>query len=259
MNGLTNRQESALARIWMTQDSLPADLTNWGIADDLVVLRDCGMIDMQTDMSHTLAFVQRLLSEGREHYQSVRKERKQFVNLRDPADELIGRIAADYDASGGIIPPKYYGNRIDDYRSLSKAGLLKITWADNEPYHVEMTDKGWEYIEGNFPKEDRVLIDFRPVVQGGSATASANASATTSNAVSLGMSIGSIIDLDDINEELKQQAQDALKKLDEAAKSENKADFAEKLERAASIAKSASTLAGAMLPFFQTAIQHFLG
>ena len=64
MNGLTNCQENALARIWMAQDSLPADLTAWNLSDDLIVLRDCGMIDMQTDMSHTLAFVQKLLPGG---------------------------------------------------------------------------------------------------------------------------------------------------------------------------------------------------
>ena len=261
MNGLTNCQENALARIWMAQDSLPADLTAWNLSDDLIVLRDCGMIDMQTDMSHTLAFVQKLLPGGREHYQKVRRERKSFVHLRDSADELIGRLVSDCDRDGGDIPPECYEDRLSDYQALSRKGLIKVMWADDKPYHVQIMDMGREYVEGDFPLEAAVKIENNPtfnnVNYGPSATSSSNATAETSATVTLDMTIQSLIDMD-IEDSLKEMAETALKELDSAAKSKDKTGFAEKLERAASIAKSASTLAGVMLPFFQTAIQNLL-
>lgn len=261
LNGLTNCQENALARIWMAQDSLPADLTAWNLSDDLIVLRDCGMIDMQTDMSHTLAFVQKLLPGGREHYQKVRRERKSFVHLRDSADELIGRLVSDCDRDGGDIPPECYEDRLSDYQTLSRKGLIKVIWADDKPYHVQIMDMGREYVEGDFPLEAAVKIENNPtfnnVNYGPSATSSSNATAETSATVTLGMTIQSLIDMD-IEDSLKEMAEAALKELDSAAKSKDKTGFAEKLERAASIAKSASTLAGVMLPFFQTAIQNLL-
>lgn len=98
---------------------------------------------------------------------------------------------------------------------------------------------------------------FNNVNYGPSATSSSNATAETSATVTLGMTIQSLIDMD-IEDSLKEMAETALKELDSAAKSKDKTGFAEKLERAASIAKSASTLAGVMLPFFQTAIQNLL-
>lgn len=124
LNGLTNCQESALARIWMAQDSLPGDFTEWGITADLIVLRYCSMIDMQSDMSLTLAFVQRLLPKGREHYQEVRRERRRFLGLRDHADELIGLLAADCDRQGCDDPPKKLR------RSFERLSGSKQEWLD---------------------------------------------------------------------------------------------------------------------------------
>lgn len=262
MEGLTNSQESALARIWMVQSSLPDDFADWGITDDLLVLRDCGMIDMQTDWGQTLAFVQRLLPMGREHYTNVRKARKRCASLRDSADELIDRLCVDCDKGGGDVPPRYYEGRIDDYRSLSNAGLLDIMWADNRPYHVRVTDKGFEYVEGNFMIEAAVNIENNftnnNVINGGSASANAEATAEASNAVTLGMTIQTLLDTD-IDAEVKEKAEASLKELDAAARNKDKSGFAEKLERAAGIAKSTSALAGIMLPFFKTAIQQLLG
>lgn len=262
MEGLTNRQESALARIWMAQSSLPDDFTDWSITDDLLVLRDCRMIDMQTDWGQTLAFVQRLLPLGREHYTKVRKTRKSCANLRDSADELIGRLCVDCDKDGGDVPPRYYEGRVDDYRSLSKAGLLDIMWADNKPYHVRITNKGFEYVEGDFMMEATVNIENNftnnNVINGGSASANAEALAEASGTVTLGATIQALLDTD-LEAEVKEEAEVSLKELDAAARNEDKSGFAEKLEHAASIAKSTSSLAGIMLPFFKTAIQQFLG
>ena len=262
LEGLTNRQESALARIWMAQDSLPDDFTDWGITDDLLVLRDCGMIDMQTDWGQTLAFVQRLLPLGREHYTMARKVRKRSANLRDSADELIGRLCTDWDKDSSDVPPKYYEDRLDDYRALSRAGLLDVMWADNRPYHVRVTDKGFEYVEGNFMMEATVNIENNftnnNVINGGSASANAEASAEASGNVTLGMTIQALLDAD-VESEAKERAEASLKELDAAARNKDKTSFAAKLEHAASIAKSTSSLAGIMLPFFKTAIQQFLG
>lgn len=261
LNGLTNCQESALARIWMAQDSLPGDFTEWGITADLIVLRDCGMIDMQSDMSLTLAFVQRLLPKGREHYQEVRRERRRFLALRDHADELIGLLAADCDSQGCDVPPKYYEGRLSDYQALSRNGLIKVFWAGDKPYHFQITDLGWEYVEGTFPMEEPVKIEYNPTINnvnyGPTATSSSSAASETNVNITLGMTIQALIDMD-IEDSLKEMAEAALKELDDASKAKDKTGFAEMLERAASIAKSGSTLAGVMLPFFQAAIHNFL-
>lgn len=258
MNGLNNRQESALARIWIAQDSLPGDHTDWGIADDLVVLRDCGMIDMQTDMNHTFAFVWRLLPEGRNHYQEIRRKRRSFVRLRDSADELIGILVADCDRYGNDDPLRYYEGRERDYQALSRAGLLKVMWGDNAPYRVQITDMGWEYVVGDFPTEVPMKIENNPtfnnIVFGSDLSSSSSATAETKCNVTLGMTIQAIVDMD-IEGELKEEAEAALKELDAAAKTKDKMGFAEKLEQAASITKSASTLVGVMLPFVRTALQ----
>lgn len=262
MDGLNNRQESALARIWNAQDLLPEDFTNWDITDDLVVLRECGMIDMQTDMSHTLAFVRRLLPEGRNHYQEIRRKRRSFVSLGDSADELIGLLVADCDRSCSNAPLKYYEGRMGDYQALSRTGLLKVMWGDNGPYNAQITDKGWEYVEGDFPTEVLMKIENNPtfnnVVFGSDASSTSSATAETKCNITLGMTIQVIVDMD-IEDELKEEAETALKELDAAAKTKDKVSFAEKLEKAASIAKSASALAGVMLPFFEVALQHLLG
>ena len=108
MNGLSNRQESALARVINAQDSLPMDFTSLGITKELIALRECRMIEMSTDMGHELAFVRRALPEGLTHYQMVREQRKKFINLRDSADELIGLLVADCDRDVCEIAPRYY-------------------------------------------------------------------------------------------------------------------------------------------------------
>lgn len=262
MNGLSNSQETALARIWREQDSLPGDFTDWNITDDLVVLRDCGMIDMESDASLTLAFVHRLLPKGREHYQEVRRERRHFVSLRDPADELIGILVTDCDRCGCDVPPKYYDNRLSDYQALSRNGLIKVFWAEDKPYHVQITDMGRDYVEGDFPMEEPVKIEYNPTINnvncGPTATSSSRATSETNANITLGMAIQALIDME-IEDGLKDEAETALKELDAAAKTKDTTGFAEKLEHAASIAKSASSLASVMLPFVQAAIQNLLG
>lgn len=258
MNGLTNSQEVALARILMAQDQLPGDFTEWGITADLIALRDCGMLEMHTDASGEFAYVLRLLPLGHSHYQEVRAERRGFVRLRDSADELIGVLVLDCDRNGTDVPAVYFEDRITDYQALDRAGLLKVMWAENKAYYVQVTDAAWQYVEGTFPMEKAVKIENNitnnNVINGVNATADSSASATARSSVTLGVTIQAILDMD-IDEQLKERAEASLKELDAAAKAKDKTSFAEKLERAASIAKSASVLAGVMLPFFETAIQ----
>lgn len=237
------------------------DFTSLGITKELIALRECRMIDMSTDMGHELAFVRRVLPEGLTHYQMVREQRKKFINLRDSADELIGLLVADCDRDVCEIAPRYYEDHESDYRALSKAGLLEISWADNKPYIVQITNNGREYVEGTFSLEETLRIENNPtinnVIYGSSAFSSSHAVAEANNKVTLGVAIQAIIDMD-IDAVVKEKAEAALKELDSASKARDKTTFAEKLERAASIAKSTSRLADVMLPFIHTALQQLL-
>ncbi len=70
--------------------------------------------------------------------------------------------------------------------------------------------------------------------------------------------MGALLDLD-IEQKLKDDAQEAVKNLEKAAKDKNKEKFAEKLEKVASIAKSSAEIASIVLPFVQTAIKSLMG
>lgn len=120
---------------------------------------------------------------------------------------------------------------------------------------------GRAYVEGIFPVEATVIIENNPIINntnyGSSATSNSSAASETNTHITLGMTIQTIVDMD-IEEGLKEEAEKVLRELDAAAKAKDKSGFVNKLEHAASIAKSASALASTMLPFFQTAIQHLL-
>lgn len=62
-----------------------------------------------------------------------------------------------------------------------------------------------------------------------------------------------------LEQNLKDDAQDAVRQLEKVAKEKNKTKFAEKLEKVASIAKSSTELATVMFPFVQTAIKMLMG
>lgn len=106
-----------------------------------------------------------------------------------------------------------------------------------------------------------VKIEYNPTINnvnyGPTATSSSSAAFETNVNITLGMTIQALIDMN-IEDSLKERAEAALKELDDASKAKDKTGFAEMLERAASTAKSGTTLAGVMLPFFQTAIHNFL-
>lgn len=99
-------------------------------------------------------------------------------------------------------------------------------------------------------------INFAPVINN-NVSATANAEAEIKD-VTIGATVGAILDLD-IEQNLKDDAQDAVRQLEKVAKEKNKTKFAEKLEKVASIAKSSTELATVMFPFVQTAIKMLMG
>lgn len=99
-------------------------------------------------------------------------------------------------------------------------------------------------------------INFAPVINN-NVFATANSDAEIRD-VTIGATVGAILDLD-IEQNLKEAVQDAVKQLEIAMKEKNKTKFAEKLEKVASLAKSSAEIATNVLPFVQTAIKTLLG
>ena len=262
MFGLTIMQEAALALVCLRRDKLPTNLTDAGLTKQLIALRDQGMLEMQTDWGHELAFVQKLLPAGAEHYERVRSARRRFVAVSDEADELLDLLygeAKGQKKATTTVELAYREGRDGDYRELSRNGLIDVFWADNSPYHVCLTDNGWSYAEGWFlDQEDDVNIDIKPVIKNiVDASSMANAHAVAAS-VTLGSTIQQILDLD-IDPETKDQAEEAIKELEKAAKDEDKVGFLGKLEKVASIAKNSVDLAGVVGPFIAAAASRLFG
>lgn len=134
-----------------------------------------------------------------------------------------------------------------------------MKWADDSPYLVTVTDEGCTYANGWFQEqmdERSQSINFAPVINN-NVSATANAEAEIKD-VTIGATVGALLDLD-IEQNLKDDAQEAVKQLEKAAKDKDKTKFAEKLEKVASIAKSSAEIASIVLPFVQTAIKSLMG
>lgn len=263
MNGLNVKQEAALVYAWMHQDADERDFTGLGISEAFVALKNHDMIEMQTDMSHTLVMFQSLLPAGSEHYYEARKARRWFEPVSDEADCLMMRLAAQDTSkrksedelifvSADFDKDKYYAE-------LSRHSLLDVQWADDSPHIVTVTDKGRIYAKGRFQEQmdkNNQNINFAPVINN-NVSATANAEAEIRD-VSIGATVGAILDLD-IEQNLKEDVQDAVKQLEKAMKEKSKTKFTEKLEKVASLAKSSAEIASIVLPFVQTAIKTLLG
>lgn len=258
MFGLTILQEAALAMVWLRQDELAVDMSSAGLTKELLALRDQGMIRMQTDMSGQFAFVQSLNANGREHYDKVRIARRRFKAVSDEADELLGLLCgeAKKQRKAGPISLTYHEGRVGDYRELDSKSLIKVSWAGNMPYMVDVTDDGWSYVEGWFlDQETPMELNINPVFNNNvNASQAAAASATaTANGISLGLTLNQVNELD-LEQSFKAEVVTALMDLDNASREKDKKSFMEKLEMVASLAKSVSTLAGVVLPFIADAI-----
>lgn len=263
MNGLNLEQETALTLAWMNQDSSIRDFTSLGISEAFIALRNQGMIEMQTDWGHSLVMFQSMLPAGLEHYDEARKARRWFKPVSDEADCLMMYLAAqDAEKRKSEDGPAFVSADFDNdahYAELSRCGLLDVKWADNSPYLVTVTDTGRTYANGWFQEQmekSNQNINFAPVINN-NVSATANAEAEIKD-VTIGAIVGAILDLD-IEQNLKDDAQEAVKQLEKAAKDKDKTKFAEKLEKVASIAKSSAEIASIVLPFVQTAIKSLMG
>lgn len=215
MNGLNLRQEAALAIARAHQDEGAADFTNLGLSDAFVSLKNLGMIKLTTDVSDDLAFFQGMEAYGLNHYTEARKARRRFEAVSDHADALL-LILAVRDAEKRAkqthileVPDDLDG--IPLYQELSRRDLLNVTWADNSPYFVQVTDKGRKYAEGWFQDQmenSTPNISIAPVFNNnGAATASASASASaTIQDITLGQTIEAIVGLN-IDEQVKNEAE----------------------------------------------------
>ena len=180
----------------------------------------------------------------------------------DEADELLDLLYGEAGVQKKVktvVPLTYHKGRDDDYRELSRNGLIDATWADNMPYLVALTDKGWSYAEGWFlDQEDSMKININPVFNNNANSSSmANAYAAASS-VTLGSTIQQILDLD-IDQEIKEQAEEAVKGLDRAAGAKDKIKFLDKLEEIAGIAKNSIELAGIVGPYIAAATSQLFG
>lgn len=263
MNGLNLRQEASLAIAWTHQDEGATDFTNLGLSDAFVSLRNLQMIKLTTDMGGDLALFQGMEPDGLSHYDEARKARRRFEAVGDDADALLLALAVQ-DAERRVTSdtiPTVSGDLgpVSLCQELSRHDLLNVTWADDSPYIVQVTDKGRNYAEGWFQDQmdnNAQSITIAPTFNNNNES-NASASATIQD-VTLGQTIGKIVALD-INGQVKDEAQEAVRQLDSAAQSKDAAAFGEKLENIAKIVKGSSEIAAAALPFVATAIKTLLG
>lgn len=259
MFGLNGCQEMALSIVWMRQDDLPADLTDMGITKPLLALFDSGMISMKTDMSHEWAFVQALCPAGREHYSRVRQCRSKIKIVSDSADELINILCCNNNAKKKFAD---YLDRVDDYRELSRKGLIHVDWADDVPYRVEITDDGREYFEGWFlNQEDSVNINMSPTINNNNInepSSSSTSFSASSPVMDVSLAIKGLCELD-LDSGTKGVLIDAIDELDSASKESDGHALLDKLEKLSSIAKNVASAGKVVIPFISAAIQSYLG
>lgn len=260
---LNAKQEMALSIVWMRQDQLPLDLTDLEITRHLMALRDSEMISMLTDMSNSMAYVEALRPSGREHYSRTRQARRRFKCISDSADELLNILCCD-DNARSHQGPSYISNRVDDYRELSRNGLLLINWADNIPYTVAITDDGWNYFEGWFlDQEVPMNINVSPVINNNVSnspnvsTNSSSSSASTS-VMNYSLAMQKLFELE-LDSEVKTAVVGAITELENSSKGDDGGDFLEKVERLSNIAKNFSMLAPIVIPLIEAAARQFLG
>ncbi|MCR5631216.1 MAG: hypothetical protein K6F24_04580 [Atopobiaceae bacterium] len=260
MNGLNLRQEAALAIAWIHQDEGTANFTDLGLSDAFVSLKSLEMIKLTTDMSGELAFFQGMEVDGLNHYDEARKARRWFEAVSDHADALLLILAVqdtEKRATSDAIPTVSGDlGPVFLYQELSRHDLLNVVWADNSPYIVQVTDKGRNYAEGWFQDQMNNRAQNITIAPTFNNNGAAIASATIKD-VTLSQTIGTIVDLN-IDEQVKDEVQEAVRQLDRAAKNKDNIAFGEKLESIAKIIKSSGEIAAAVLPFVTVAIKTLL-
>lgn len=256
--------EAALAFMVLHQDESPISTDDALLVKGILALRQAGMASAQTDWGHQVIFTSNLEPAGFRHFEQVSRLRRKFCPLSETAEELMLNLYSRHATQRrqGAEPriPVIEG-RTEDYRELSRARLLNVTWADDAPYFVnEITEKGISYSRGDFYEEDEPMQiinnnTFSPQItnsaNGGNADAVANASASSN------VTLESVIDAlrnSDLAIEDSVAAERSVKELSAAAETKDGQSFCEALEKVASVAKSSATIAGIVLPFIQPLI-----
>ena len=97
-------------------------------------------------------------------------------------------------------------------------------------------------------QEDSLSINVNPIFNNNVSSSSSSSALSSATNVTLGSTVQQILDLE-IDSETKNQAETAVKELEQATKDGDKAGFLEKLEKIASIAKTSAELIGVIGPF----------
>jgi hypothetical protein len=263
LNGLTVEQEAALAYLYLHQDDPFGQPVCKKHSRGATTLRERGLIKAEADFSGHVYF-QNLTTAGAAHYDTARTQRRAFRAFGDDADELALELAAEdkvLKKAGETQFVTVDENRIVDYWTLKRHGLIDGLPASDTLMAVSVTDDGRSYAEGWFldqMSDSSITNNFNPEIRIDNSSGSTSSASATTGDVTLGATVGAIIDLD-IDESVRSAAQTAVSELNDAAKAGNKLGFAEKLEKIASIAKSSAELAPILLSFARTAIGTLLG
>lgn len=229
-----------------------------------IKLKEAGMLNLTTDASHSLVMIHGVTPLGIGHYQGVLSKRRQLEPLEAAADELIGAIVAnnEYRKIGRETALFHEEDHsVDDFRALSRAGLLDVMWADDIAYHYTVTDKGNSYVKGYFMDQlerQNVHVELHNCnnAVGGNATSTATASNTAVIDLSAVILAIQSSQLDDAE---KVAANTAAAELQEAATKKDVEKFMAALEKITGIAKTATSLAKTVLPFAARLIGEILG
>lgn len=251
MLDITNEMEAALAFVMRHPNHQRFDDSTMP-SEPFIDLRDVGMLDMQTDSGHSLVLIHRVTPTGVMHYQETLGKRRCFVQISQEADELLGAIVANeaYRKAGRTEALFDEGDgSAETFRELSRAELLDVIWADNRAYRYSATDKGRSYVKGFFLEElERQTMQVNNYVNAYGGAATSDATAIINNQITLKAALKAINEVD-VKDEIKMAAVQAITEMDDAAESGDKGGFADALEKVASVVKSATTLADAMLPY----------
>ena len=250
MTGLSLEQEAVLAICRDNKDRCLNDPNSfeYSALEDL----KSNMIDIKETYMGGIRF-HGMLPAGQEHYNEARKERKQFKNVSDAADELLMRLAVEDKRKREAGEDPYVSEDLADpnfYRELQDGELIDVQWADNKPYFVRVTEGGRRYVEGDFMNQQQ--NNFSPTINITNQN-QANSNATIEG-IAINAAISELAQLSNVGEEDKRAAESAARELDAAAKSKDKKSFAEKLEILAGILKSSTEIAKILLPFVGNAI-----
>lgn len=235
MNGLTVEQESAIPYLHLHQDDTFGQPVCEKHFRGAMTLRERGLIEAEADFSGHVYF-QNLTSSGASHYDTARAQRRAFIAFDDDADKLALELAAEDKAlkkAGEMRFVTVDEDRIVDYWTLKRQGLIDGLAADNTLTSVIVTDNGRGYAEGWFLDQmgsesgTKITNTFNPTISIDAAprSESSSNSSVSIKGVSLTETLNAIRNIDGIDSDLKGQALKAAKDLDAASSTRDQMAF----------------------------------